>query len=195
MFPVAERKRLTCVGSMAVRASIAVGNDSGFTLVELLLVIGVIAILSSVMIGVGSSAVEKGREVRARAELAALSAGLESYRRAYGDYPRVDHADLLLQSLIGKRGPTGSIVSGPAFIDVAHFTIEEAKDPFIDDSARTLDPWGEVYRYEYKSSGAWTRPDFALFSAGRDQRNAALLATGFYDEGAAENRDNIYADR
>ena len=180
---------------MALRTPVARLNSSAFTLVELLLVIGVIAILSSIMLTIGSSAVEKGREVRARAELAALSAGLESYRRAYGDYPRVDRADLLLQSLIGKRGPTGSAVSGPAFIDVAHFTIDGAKDPFVDDSARTLDPWGEVYRYEYKSSAAWTRPDFALFSAGRDQRSAALLATGFYEEGAAENRDNIYSDR
>lgn len=180
---------------MALRTPVARENTSAFTLVELLLVIGVIAILSAIMLTIGSSAVEKGREVRARAELAALSAGLESYRRAYGDYPRVNRADLLLQSLIGKRGPTGAELCGPSFIDVAHFTIEGDRDPFVDTTARMLDPWGEAYRYEYKSSGAWTRPDFALSSAGRDQRSAALLTTGFYDEGAAENRDDVYANR
>jgi general secretion pathway protein G len=180
---------------MAFRTPVAPENFSAFTLVELLLVIAVIAILSSILLTIGSSAVEKGREVRARAELAALSAGLESYRRAYGDYPRVDRADLLLQALIGKRGPAGAELRGPAFIDVAHLMIEGGKDPFVDATALTLDPWGEAYHYEYKTSGAWIRPDFALFSAGRDQRSAALLATGFHDEGAAENRDDIYADR
>ena len=180
---------------MVFRLSTDHGDSFGFTLVELLLVIVVVAILSSIVISVSSSAAEKGRAVRARAELAALSSGLESYRRAYGDYPRVGRGDLLLQSLIGKRGPTGADIPGRVFVDLAHFTVEGAKDPFADATALTVDPWGEPYQYAYKLSAAWERPDFALFSRGPDRLSAALLPDGRYDAAAAENRDNVYADR
>jgi prepilin-type N-terminal cleavage/methylation domain-containing protein len=62
--------------------------EGGFTLLELLVVIALIATLSSLLLGAGSYAFESGRISRTRAELAAWSAALEAYRTAHGDYPR-----------------------------------------------------------------------------------------------------------
>ena len=59
----------------------------GFTLLELLVVIGLVATLGSLLLGGGRYAFESGRIARARAELAAWSASLEDYRVAHGDYP------------------------------------------------------------------------------------------------------------
>lgn len=59
----------------------------GFTLLELLVVIALIALLSGIALGVGRRAVEGGRESRARAELSAWSAALDAFRAARGDFP------------------------------------------------------------------------------------------------------------
>ncbi len=64
------------------------GTIRGFTLLELLVVIALIAILASLLLGGGRYAFESGRLSRTRAELAAWSAALEAYRAGHGDYPR-----------------------------------------------------------------------------------------------------------
>lgn len=63
-------------------------QEGGFTLLELLIVIALVATLSGLLLGGGRHALESGRVARARAELAAWSATLESYRASHGDYPR-----------------------------------------------------------------------------------------------------------
>jgi type II secretory pathway pseudopilin PulG len=165
-------------------------------LLELLVVIGVIAILTGIVIGVGRRASDSGRTARARAELAALSTALDAYRLAYGDYPRTDLPARLLQSLIGRRGPAYLPVAGRAVIETARFTTAGALDPFTNESAELLDPWEHAYRYAYKSQADWTNPTYVLYSAGPDGlATAALLPGGFPDVAAAGNADNVQANR
>ncbi len=172
------------------------GFREGFTLLELLVVIGIIAILTSIVIGVGRRASESGKTARARAELAALSAALDSYKLAYGDYPRTDLPARLLQSLIGKRGPAYQPVTGRALIESAKFNTAAALDPFASESAELLDPWEHPYRYAYKSRTPWTNPSYVLYSAGPDGSDTATLLTGgFPDVAAAGNADNLHANR
>jgi hypothetical protein len=59
-----------------------------------------VATLGSLLLGGGQSAFESGRSARARAELSAWAAALESYRGAHGDYPL---------SLAVVTGPTPSL--------------------------------------------------------------------------------------
>jgi prepilin-type N-terminal cleavage/methylation domain-containing protein len=61
----------------------------GFTLVELLTSIAVIAILSAFAIGAVRGAKERTNIARARGELAALVTALEEFKRIYGDYPQL----------------------------------------------------------------------------------------------------------
>jgi len=171
-------------------------REIGFTLLELLVVLGVIAILTGIVIGVGRRASESGRNARARAELAALSAALESYKLTQGDYPRTDLPAHLLQSLIGKRGPAYALVTDRALLETAKFTTAGALDPFTAESAELLDPWEHPYRYAYKSQTPWTNPTYVLYSAGPDgSATATLLTGGFPDAEAAGNADNLHANR
>ena len=158
--------------------------------------LGVVAILTGIVIGVGRRASDSGRTARARAELVALSAALDSYRLAYGDYPRTDLPARLLQSLIGKRGPTYLPVTGRALLETARFTTAGALDPFSNDAAELLDPWEQPYRYAYRSQVPWTNPSYVLYSAGPDGvAVTALLPGGFPDVAAAGNADNLHANR
>jgi prepilin-type N-terminal cleavage/methylation domain-containing protein len=170
-------------------------QPAAFTLLELLAVIGLIAVLTGIVIGVGQRALESGRTSRARAELATLAALLETYKAVNGDYPRTSDPAHLLQSLLGRRGPDYQPVSAQPLLEAARFTL--SGDPFADESAVLVDPWGHPYFYAYKSPpGGWTNPGYVLGSAGPDGAAVtALRPGGFADVAAAGNTDNLYANQ
>ena len=62
-------------------------RSPAFTLTELLVVLALVAALSGVLVRAGRHVFETGRVASARAELAVLSAALDQYRSAHGDYP------------------------------------------------------------------------------------------------------------
>lgn len=61
----------------------------GFTLVELLVVISIIAILSVIGITIFSSAQKAARDAKRRADLKAIANALEQFKTATGNYPQV----------------------------------------------------------------------------------------------------------
>lgn len=168
----------------------------GFTLIELITVMAIIAVLSAVLIGAGRRASEMGKVARAKTELAALTAALESYHRLYGDYPQTNDNARLLQSLLGRRGPSNASLTGRSLLDTAHFTLALSGDPLADASIRLLDPWGLPYVYVYMTPAAgWTNSSPVLYSTGPDGVGTALLAGGFPDGAALDNADNIFSNR
>ncbi|WP_414664388.1 prepilin-type N-terminal cleavage/methylation domain-containing protein [Horticoccus sp. 23ND18S-11] len=118
-------------------------GGAGFTLLELLTVIAVIAILFTLSVGAIRGVKQRAAIARARAEIAALTQALENYKRHYGDYPQTGNAAqatpivggaigtaqaqaLLLNALIGVYGPTSfaTRINGPTLIEVSKFVLE-----------------------------------------------------------------------
>src|SRR5262245_23117084 len=62
-------------------------RTKAFTLIELILVIGIIIVLSGLVLSMVGYARKKGARARAETEIAALSAACENYKADNGIYP------------------------------------------------------------------------------------------------------------
>jgi len=77
-------QRLTnCAGARRGEA-----RYNAFTLIELILVMGIILVLAGLVLGTVGYARKKGALARAETEIAAMSAALENYKADNGIYPR-----------------------------------------------------------------------------------------------------------
>ncbi len=68
-------------------------NPQGFTMVEMLVVIGIIAVLVAIIFPVYTTAREKARQARCRTNLMQLVTQLKAYRTDYGMYPAAWNKD------------------------------------------------------------------------------------------------------
>jgi type II secretory pathway pseudopilin PulG len=75
---------------------------AAFTLVELLVVITIIIILAGLILATVGYVQKKGATSRAAAEIAAMSAALESYKADNGIYPRSSDTDALSAQMKGN---------------------------------------------------------------------------------------------
>jgi len=125
-------------------------NNRGFTLVELMIVIGVIAILMGLVVVIGPQIFSKGDDLTCKNNLRNIHSALNLYKTAYGSYPDVG-GDLFLAKLYY----TGYLTDYKTFIcpsdksrDNAEFTdkvaerIGKVKDQEEDDDDPTVD-WND----------------------------------------------------
>jgi prepilin-type N-terminal cleavage/methylation domain-containing protein len=70
-------------------------TSRGFTLIEMITVIAIIAILSGLVLSISGLVQNKGARAKAEAEIKALSSGLESYKTDFGGYPQDTATDAL----------------------------------------------------------------------------------------------------
>lgn len=104
----------------------------GFTLIEILLVMAVIAILSTLLFSLFKAAKNGNNKAKARGEIQGLSMACEVYRKTYGDYPcgstaaRTNGAQFrkdLFDQLVGrKRIYTVNLSSGGNAIQLLNYT-------------------------------------------------------------------------
>lgn len=140
-------------------------STRGFTLIELLTVITVIAILAALVLQTAGYVQKKAARSRAEAEIAALSAALESYKADMGDYPALTNGSSSgtatpgtnnLKILRAALAPgTGKVYFEFSKGMGTNSTISTNTDQPI------LDPFGEGYGYQYP--GAITRSGANFF--------------------------------
>src|SRR5438094_6118186 len=83
-------KRLTnCIGAWHKR------RYTGFTLIELIVVLGLILVLTGLVLSTVGYVRKKGARARAETEIAAMSAALESYKADNAAYARDANTDAL----------------------------------------------------------------------------------------------------
>jgi general secretion pathway protein G len=131
-------------------------STRGFTLIELLVVITVIAILAGLVLQTAGYVQKKAARSRAEAEIAALSAALESYKADMGDYPTGTN---------GNPNTTTSTGTANAFLRAAlapstgkvYFEFSKGMGTnanISEPNQAILDPFGEGYGYYYTNSSA-----------------------------------------
>ncbi len=118
---------------------------AGFTMIELLVVLGIIVILGGITFGLVSGVSERGRTARAETELRLIAQSLEQFRTHYGDYPWVGTAttsnneEALFNALAGITGPQGDPIRddsnanrvGRVFIDFSRVTIGDGDNEVL----------------------------------------------------------------
>jgi len=115
-------------------------------LIELLVVIAVIAILAGLVLGTAGYIQKKSARSRAEAEIAALSAALESYKAEYGAYPSnsapgSNGSMVLYQALCfsNSLNPAGKVFFEPSMSMLAGTNSRTA--------TYFSDPFGNPYEY------------------------------------------------
>jgi prepilin-type N-terminal cleavage/methylation domain-containing protein len=164
----------------------------GFTLIEILVVVAIISVLSSIVLGGVVAAQRKARQALAQTFVAVWNGEVEDYYLDTGEYPGTgcptgeNGFPALFQALAGERPPLGK--GGPS---APYVTVRE-EDVAVPDAAEggfrraaagevrdhrvaryIRDPWGNPYVYRENRSRPRTpimkRPTRAdLYSTGPD---------------------------
>lgn len=122
-------------------------SDDGFTLLELLVVLGIIVLLATLVGPQVLRYMGKGRTDAARAQISSISTALELYALDVGGFPAQQAGLAALIQL-----PAGQL---------------RWKGPYIKKAEGLIDPWGRAYQYRFPGKNG--QPE--VFTLGRD--NAA----------------------
>jgi general secretion pathway protein G len=122
----------------------AVRRDAGFTLVELLVVLGIIALLMTLVAPQVISYLSDARSETASIQLRNIESAMELYYLDVGKYPS------------SEAGPR-SLVEQPA--DTAGW-----RGPYLKKDAGLVDPWGKEFIYRLPGEHG----NYDLYSLGRD---------------------------
>jgi type II secretory pathway pseudopilin PulG len=170
--------------------SLGTTKAAAFTLIELLVVIAIIIILAGLILSTVGYVQKKGARSRAEAEIAAISAALESYKTDNGIYPSDSNTNALKPNSMGDPNQETyqvaslslyKMISGDADNDSSRLAEMKSYFPFkpnqlypqTQNSAVTYirDPFGYCYGYSTVKSSAPNgtdgyNPTFDLWSTG-----------------------------
>jgi general secretion pathway protein G len=107
----------------------SLGSNSGFTLIEIMVVIIILGILVGLIVPRLMEEPEKARAVKARMQIESLSTALKKYKLDHGDYPTTEQG---LQALVEK----------PSIGKIPKKYPEKGYLPKVHQ-----DPWGNDYIY------------------------------------------------
>jgi general secretion pathway protein G len=109
--------------------SINYRNVSGFTLIEVMVVVVILGILAAIIVPKIMSRPEQARVVKVKQDIAAIQSALDLYKLDNGIYPTTDQG---LQALVSK----------PSTPPVPR---DWKSDGYLQELP--VDPWGQAYQY------------------------------------------------
>lgn len=117
-------------------------------MIELLVVIAIIAILAGLVLSTAGYVQKKGATSRAEAEIAALSAALESYKADNGEYPpssSYPNTNVSSNSLYGALCPPTNAPNPKVYFEF---------NKGMTSAAGIIDPFGTPYQYKTGADAA-----------------------------------------
>ncbi|MCL4178100.1 MAG: type II secretion system major pseudopilin GspG [Verrucomicrobia bacterium] len=123
-------------------------RQSGFTLVELLLVLTILGILAAIVVPKFTGRTEQARITAAHSQIATFSTALDAFEIDNGYYPK------------GRNGLQELVVQSR--------DAQNWKGPYLSKGEIPPDPWGNPYVYE--SPGKRNTSGYDLMSPGPDGR-------------------------
>ncbi|TEB04721.1 Type II secretion system protein G precursor [Pelotomaculum schinkii] len=148
-------------------------NQLGFTLVELIVVVVILAILAAVMIPKLLPYTQQARVSRAEGDMATMKTIIESYAAEYGQgyYPKT-----------GTPGTySSSTVMGPG-MDIS-VVLQSGGVQWTGASGGITDPWNDPYEYIPYTDGNGNVIGWSIQSAGQTKKsgsNTALYESDIY---------------
>ena len=153
------------------RSCIGVRRYNAFTLIELIVVVGIIIVLAGLVLSTVGYARKKGARARTETEIAAMTAALENYKADNAIYPAYSGAagaHALYQGLSGDGndaiGGTTASTGIPGSTGKSYMALKPIiLSPYPPDaSTRDIDPFSSDYNYV--SPGANNVGTFDLWS-------------------------------
>jgi len=128
----------------------AAAHQSGFSLIELLLVLVILAVLAAVVVPKFTNRSEQARITAAKTDIASMETALDAFEVDSGRFPSGDEG-------------LNALVESPA-------NLTSWRGPYIKRGV-PKDPWGNAYIYRYP--GVRNTSGYDLYSTGPDGRESA----------------------
>jgi len=186
---------------------VAARKRGGFTLIEILIVISIIALLSSFVLVAITRGKQGAAEAMATQMVAQLTSALERYVQDEGEYPAMgekadpDRNDFpqLYDALLGDPKPHGKGGRSAPYLQIKEDQIAvydedldqyrtAEKDERLSDKTKKyiLDPWGQPYVYRCnkgKKRESWMhRADADIYSIGPNEQDDTAMESEKSDD-------------
>lgn len=152
---------------MEMKQRISYGGLRSFTLIELMVVVSVVAILAGLVLGGAGAVRQRAARGQAKAEIAAIEAGLARYQMDFGGYPTptsnvstngsvypltpssyTSVGGVLFTALWGASSYTNTAGAGKQYLNVRPSMVNISGVNYF------IDPWGYAYGYFWNGTNS-----------------------------------------